>query len=44
MIKNPRKLKGIQYTNYPRSEEAPSAIEKNLGYRVFLQRKYLDSN
>jgi hypothetical protein len=28
MIKNPRKLKGIQYTNYPRSEEVPTATKK----------------
>jgi hypothetical protein len=32
MIKNPRKLKGIQHTNYPRLEEVPTAIEKNPGY------------
>jgi hypothetical protein len=31
-IKNPRKLKGIQHTNYPRSEEVPTAVEKNPGY------------
>jgi hypothetical protein len=48
MIKNPRKFKGIQHTNYPRSEEVPTAIEKNPGYDppaivFFLQRKDLDS-
>jgi len=29
--KNPRKLKGKQHTNYPRSEEDATAIEKNPG-------------
>jgi hypothetical protein len=32
MIKNPRKLKGKQHTNYPRSEEVPTAVEKNPGH------------
>jgi hypothetical protein len=30
-VKNPRKLKGILHTNYPRSEEITTAIEKNPG-------------
>jgi hypothetical protein len=30
-VENPRKLKGKQHTNYPRSEEVTTAIEKNLG-------------
>ena len=47
-VKNPRKLKVKQLTNYPRSEDETTAIEKNPGYVLpaivfFLQRKYLDS-
>jgi hypothetical protein len=30
-IKNPRKFKGKQHTNYPRLEDATTAIEKNPG-------------
>jgi hypothetical protein len=30
-VKNPRKLKGKQHTNYPQSEEVTTAIEKNPG-------------
>ncbi len=42
-VKNPRKLKVTQLTNYPRSEDVTTANEKNpTRYRVFLQRKYLD--
>ena len=31
-VKNPRKLKVKQLTNYPRSEDVTTAIEKNPGY------------
>ncbi len=31
-VKNPRKLKVKQLTNYPRSEDVTTAIEKNSGY------------
>ncbi len=46
VVKNPRKLKGKQHTNYPRSEDVTTAIEKNPGYDppaivFFLQRKDL---
>ncbi len=30
-VKNPPKLKGKQHTNYPRSEDVTTAIEKNPG-------------
>jgi hypothetical protein len=30
-VKNPRKLKVKQHTNYPRSEDVTTAIEKNPG-------------
>jgi hypothetical protein len=32
LVKNPRKLKVKQLTNYPRSEDVTTAIEKNPGY------------